>query len=343
MSKGGFLVLDTNIWVYSTQLLNTPMGAAVLYSLSQTNRKIALPNVIEDEIKKHTNKYGSQAIDEINKNYRLIEQLMGVRDDYRVPSKEQLLNRFDSRLIELSGLVHKIEFNMDHVKSALRRVNEESSPNGYKNQQFKDSLIWEIILELAKEVDVDFVTKDKAFFHESKPTNGLAKNLVEDCEDAMGEVRVFYDLPDYLSAIKEELPPFDNSKVIEKLDYSLKTELSQKATDKGYRIEDIADSSVLAFLTEKPMQVAVEFVIKYSASEVFNPDSGETIDAILIIEGNCGFDISTNVVSDVQIDLINMITKGGVNIPSYGNIIIRPGNATIGRSTVPYQIKKPIQ
>jgi hypothetical protein len=107
------------------------MGAAVLYSLHQTGRCLALPEVIEEEIKKHTLKRGTDAVEAIKENYRLIEQLMGARDDYRVPSETDLSARVKDRLNELGSLVHRTPFTLEHAKAALSSVLEVNRSKRY--------------------------------------------------------------------------------------------------------------------------------------------------------------------------------------------------------------------
>ena len=342
MNKNGFLVLDTNIWVYSTRLLSTPLGAAVIYSLSQTKRKLALPEVIEDEIRKHTFKRGSEAVAGIHKHYRLLEQLMGSRDDYRVPSNDEFTTRVDSRLSELGTLIHRTDFSISHAKSALRRVLEETPPNGYKNQQFKDSAIWESILELANEADVDFVTEDKAFFQDCKPSKGVASNLIKDSENISGKIRVFYELPEYLKVIKKEMPPLDNEKIIKKIDESINVDLYERAVDKGYKLGDISNNEMQAFLTEQPEIVAIEFEISYSTSGVVKPETEVIIEADLVVKGNCECNITSYQVTDIEFQNISMVTKEGVSVPPYGNIFLKVGSAYLGRNTIPYRLKEPL-
>lgn len=340
MNQNSFLVLDTNIWVYKTRLLSTALGAAVIYSLSQSKRKLVLPEVIEEEIRKHTQKQGNEAVKKIQENYRLIEQLMGARDDFTVPSNDQFIARVDLRLNELDQFILKIEFKLNHAKSALRRVLEESPPNGFHNQQFKDSAIWEAILELAKDGDVDFVTEDKAFFQDSKPPRGLASNLLEDCKDIPNKIRVFYELPSYLKTIKEELPSFDKEKIIEKINKSIIAELSERAVDNGYKLGDINKSDVQAFLTEKPEFIAIEFEMNYFASEELIPESGILTEANLVVRGSCSCNIATYEIVDVQFDSIIMLSKEGENI--YGNTFLRAESIIVGRRTISYRLKEPL-
>ena len=338
MNDNGFLVLDTNIWVYSTRLLSIPLGAAVIYSLSRSKRKIALPEIIEEEIKKHTYDEGRKAVEEIQKNYRSIEQLLGSRDNFSVPSDEQFKTRVDFRLVELSEIIYKVEFKLSHARLALKRVLEGTPPNGPKNQQFKDSAIWESILELANEADVDFVTEDKAFFQESNPSKGLAVDLLKDCGKVTGKIRIFYELKKYLETIKQDLPHFDKTKVIHNIIESISYDLSKMAVDKGYNIGSVINKDVLlAFLTEKPKIIAIEFEINYNAFGVLIPETGESTETTLVVKGDCGCDITTYNISDVRFNNIIMHTKDGENIPSYGMQYFYPSCCNI--RTIPYQFK----
>jgi len=99
---------------------------------------------------------------------------------------------------------------------------------------------------------------------------------------------------------------------------------------------------VLAFLTEKPEVIAIEFEINYSASEVLIPESDFITDATLVVKGNCGYNITTYEISDVQFDKINMVSKEGETIPSYGNIFLHVDAFHSGRRTIPYRLKEPL-
>lgn len=128
---------------------------------------------------------------------------------------------------------------VSHAKSALKRVLEGTPPND-RSQQFKDSAIWESLLELAKEADVYFVTADKAFFKNSDPSKRMASDLLKDCKNVSGTICLFYELCDYLGAIKKDEPPFNKGIVIEKINQSIMVTLSQMAVEKGYTLGDIS-------------------------------------------------------------------------------------------------------
>jgi hypothetical protein len=143
------VVIDANIWRQSSSLLlRTPMGSALLYILRQSSGYIGLPEIIEEELIKHTLKSGLEAVGNINKEFKTIEAIMG-SSHYTVPDKAKLEAVIKERLTDLDDLFIRVPFTLEHAKLALRRVFEGTPPNGLKNQQFKDSAIWEAILTIS--------------------------------------------------------------------------------------------------------------------------------------------------------------------------------------------------
>jgi hypothetical protein len=163
------VVIDANIWLQDSNLLmRTAMGSALLYILKQSNGKIGLPEIIEEELTRNIVENGLKAIEQINKGFKSIEVIMGFRDSYEVPNKAQLEAAVKERLTDLEDVIIRIFFTFEHAKSALRRINEKTQPNGDNNQQFKDSAIWEAILELSDSYTIYFISDDNAFFKNRK-------------------------------------------------------------------------------------------------------------------------------------------------------------------------------
>lgn len=186
------VVIDTNIWCQdSNLLLKTAMGSALLYILKQSNGKIGLPEIIEEEIIRNTVKIGIESVEAISKNFETIKLLMSFIKPYELPEKDQIEAVVIERLAELEELIIRIPFTLEHAKSALRRVNEKTQPNDGKNQQFKDSAIWEAILTLLDSYTVHFITKDNGFFKgRDNKTKELADNLQADCYNRGGNVYI---------------------------------------------------------------------------------------------------------------------------------------------------------
>ncbi len=110
-SKKLCVVIDTNIWKKNTNiLLKTPLGAALLYCIKQKNGCIGLPEVIENEVIKHTIKDGYKAVENINHNFKIIEIIMGERSDYEVPDKTEIQKSIESRMKEIEPWIKRVPF-----------------------------------------------------------------------------------------------------------------------------------------------------------------------------------------------------------------------------------------
>ena len=339
--SNGFVVLDTNIWVHTTRLLRTGLGAALLHSVKQTKKVLGLPEVIELEIRKHVVKSGTAAIDLIDANYRLIEQLMGARDDYQVPSAEAIAQRVDSRLNDLSALLHRVPFSLQHAKNALARVMDESPPNGLKNQQFKDSAIWEAILELSLQGPVSFVTADRAFFKDQKTELGLAPNLVADCDAAKVDVRIFSEVGGYLHSIKQEVPTLDKERVVAAVNTALMSQLLQMADVGGYELGQLTKQNIDAYLTETVDVIAVEFELSYEARGVLIPNTQIEVRGTNVVHGSCTYQLQDGSVSDLHLGFMKMFDDSGQQIPTYGSIYAYASSHS-GRMTIPYTVRYPL-
>lgn len=108
------------------------------------------------------------------------------------------------RLSAIAGQVIYPEISIDEVRRALTRVNAETPPNGPKNQQMKDSLLWEACVTLADDHQVVFVTGDNAFYADRQPKNGLAENLALEPHVKDGRLQVFPSLEEAMRSFAPE-------------------------------------------------------------------------------------------------------------------------------------------
>jgi hypothetical protein len=141
------VVVDTNVW-RSHQMLRSPTGTALVFYLRSSGASIGLPEVIEREVEKQILARMAEAADEITDQFGVIQAVMGARSQFSLPSPDDVRRAIMSRLEELDRLFVRVRFTQEHATRALDRVNAESAPNSKGNQQFKDSAIWEAILEL---------------------------------------------------------------------------------------------------------------------------------------------------------------------------------------------------
>lgn len=337
----GYLVIDTNIWVHRTQLLTIPIGAALLYAIHRTKVQLALPEIIERELSKHTLICFREAIESIHEGYRLVGTIMGVRDNYAVPSEHELLQRIESRLLELSNFIHRVPFTFAHAENALSRVMDETPPNGHKNQQFKDSAIWEALLELSAEKPVHFITQDGGFFKDIKKKQyALADNLEA---EAKGRIKIYYEVSDYLDQIKEEVPELDRPAITAKIDQVVLATAKQYAEKAGYKVNGLAVSNLSLYLTEKHNVLAVDFQFSYRIENTAEVSSSHPQSVLLEVKASTSYLLKEEEVGSVSFRSITAKNDDQNNIGGIGATFVGTGFGVVGRGTVPYAFKEPIR
>jgi hypothetical protein len=342
------VVIDTNIWKQeSNLLLRTPMGSALLYILRQSSGKIGLPEVLEEELIKHTLKSGLEAVEKINKGFKTIEVIMGFRSPYTVPDEAKLEAVVKERLTDLDDLFIRVPFTFEHAKSALRRINEESQPNGPKNQQFKDSAIWEAILTLLDSYTVHFISEDNAFFkgRESKKEK-LADNLLNDCREIGGQVFIYNNMASCLKALQQDVPSLDYSNIILNIDKLINSRLRRElATERGFQITTLAreKSSLSAFLTEINGKLALSFELCYQCIDIQNNGEVERTEALFRAKGDCLYEIDTQIISDIEMDSERIYWVEPSGEAGRRGVVYASGTITIGGSEqVNYTFREPV-
>jgi hypothetical protein len=186
------VVLDTNVWI-SQNLLRSPATSALLFSMIRAGSLLGLPEVIELEIKKQALRAARELRNDIAQHTRQLGLLLGtparhILDEEDLPTDEQILGAIQTRISALETMIVRIPFTHEHAKRALKRVLDEIPPNNPKDQQFKDSAIWEAMLELAGERTVTFVSGDRAFFEGRDYKQGLATALEKECKERGAKV-----------------------------------------------------------------------------------------------------------------------------------------------------------
>lgn len=167
---------------------------------------------------------------------------MGFRDSYEVPNKAQLEAAVKERLTDLDDVIIRSFFTFEHAKSALRRINEKTQPNGENNQQFKDSAIWEAILTLSDSYTIYFISADKHFFkNREKQTEELADNLLNECKKKGSKVSIYNNMASCIKALQQDVPSLDYSNIILNIDKLLNSRLRRElTTERGFEITTLA-------------------------------------------------------------------------------------------------------
>ncbi|ADQ13715.1 PIN domain-containing protein [Halanaerobium hydrogeniformans] len=334
------IILDTNIWIYRTKLLRSILGAAFLYVLYKSdNLLLGLPEVVELEMKKHAKKSGMKASKEIKEQYSIIEKLIGSRDEYNLPSIEDFEQAVEDRIEELKEKIFEIPFKFSHAKGALGRVMDETAPNSYKNQQFKDSAIWESILEISKKYNIIFITEDKSFFKNRSYNKGLASNLEEEVKKNRTNIRIYHSIEDYLKEIKQNPPKLNEHKIIKLIEKLLTPEIENQV--ENAKINEISNFTISPFLTESPKIVALNFNVTYDLTLIDDLNEDEWI-GTLTVEGECLLDIKKYSISNLQLNSFIVTTPENCPIPNKKTAYSRLSTINSGQRKIKYTFKEPL-
>ncbi len=185
-----------------------------------------------------------------------------------LPTLDKLNQKVDERIAQLAPVLTREPFTVEHAKAALAMVNAKVPPNGEKNQQFKDSAIWQAVLALSLRYSTVLLTNDKAFFRDRDAAKGLAKNLIEDCTKAGTVVTGFCGITPYLEALRGDEPKFDRERakalILDVTRQRLKLEVER------YLLvpTELLGDSISAFPTENPDRLAIDYTLSFKLDPV---------------------------------------------------------------------------
>lgn len=269
-----YVLLDTNVWVYNTDLLQSPIGQALLHTLTQTGGAIAMPSVVLEEVKKHALVRCRKAVDAMTGNVRILERLGGYTGYFDPPSDDHIKKAVAARLSQLDHLIVGVEYTLEHAQSALRRVIDDEPPNAPKKQQYKDSLIWECALTLLSKAPLYLVTKDKGFFESREPSKGLSRNLLAEVSESPNPFVIHDSLGDCLSVLTKDRPALQVGEFIAPLATEIGFLIRQACDDTRISVGELLhrDSDVQGFETDEAEALALKFHLVYSAERIESDD-----------------------------------------------------------------------
>lgn len=304
--KPDCVVIDTNIW-RSDLLLKTPIGVSLLYTLGRQGGFIGLPEVIERELKEQVVEAGLEAAQKLVECSRIIDTLTDSPFDASSPTQIELEKIVDERIAQLEPVLVRVPFTLEHARAALEMVHAKVPPNGVKNQQFKDSAIWQAILTLSLEYTPYLVTNDRAFLRvHSDPSQGLAVNLKEDCQRIGRNVGVYCDLGSCLKSIVGDVQSFDKQYLASLISDSIMPRVRDEATRNRLEIREPFDIEITSFRTTEPDRLAVDYTAK-TRCEFLDQSSEEPdprTDCRAIIHGSCYYDVRDSSISSHFIEYI---------------------------------------
>jgi len=333
------LVLDANIWI-KERLLKSKLGAVLLYTVMRISGKIALSWVTEEESIMGIVKEAEKSATAIKENLVTIRVLMGRSPDVPLPTQEEIAKKAKERFEELAKLIYRVDPSFEQTKSSLKRVIAGLAPNR-KKEQFRDSLLWEMAIELSRSHDVHFITQDSDFY-EDYNTGELATELKKEVAETGGTLSIYKNLETFMEKFAKYVPPLDYHRIAVTLDDTIKQDLLEYGENKLFTLGKLQDHKIVAFLTEKKEFLALKFHLKYEITNAPRLDNIILPNAVLVVRGNCFFNIESGLISEIELDSIEGEAPNGEMIPNLTTSYSR-GNVVIGLRKIPYRLRKELQ
>ncbi len=307
------VILDANVWV-SERLLKSAIGSATLFAISQGGGFIGLPEIVELEAAKILVAQAEKAVEDIRKDIQSLNQLSGTSMALIGPDPKAIQNGISERLQQLEGVLKRVPFTHEHVKSALLRVIDKLPPCGENNEQFRDCCVWEVAVELAIECPVHLISNDSAFYEGRNRSRGLATQLLAEVKERNLDVFIHTTLGDFLTSMRATIARLDKVALAAKIGEAATPMARNIAAEheKGFELGKRISSRIKGFATPKPAIFAVSFVTSFEMAYVKARKSGEDReDSTLTLEGTCSYSQTSDEISEIKIETWDLTWKGG--------------------------------
>lgn len=302
------VVLDTNIW-RSERLLNSPKARALVYMLLRRDGVLALPEVVENELPAVICRVGMEANRKAVQASREVRDLLDDAPAANEYSESDFLQAVGEKLRSLEAVLKRIPLTIDTARAALGKVYAKQPPN-QKEEQFRDSVIWQTAVGLAREYEVHFVTNDNAFFEQANGRGALAQQLSDDCERECIQVRVHRDVATCLKSLKVGAPKFDEDAITSTLIKDSSGLIDSEAEREKVRVVDTPHVSIEAFELPVGDRVAIDFTIEVDCMPTTPCELARGKTCVMTLLGGCYCSLADMKISEVFYESSSVICEG---------------------------------
>ena len=224
---------------------------------------------------------------------------------------------------------------MSTPSTALDRVVRKVPPTIGDKEEFRDQLIWQAALELARDGhDVVFVSSDGGFFESGRLDAGLATDLHGDVRDVT--VRVVRSLEHCHELVAEAAPPIDQEALLVAILDATASALADAAGKGGRQPGDVLRNELKIYATENPDLVSVVFNFEQEAVG----EAGERIDPVVYMRGTAFFDPREGRVSDCRPDEYGLRWQTAEGEERSGVVVLGAASFVIGVRERPWEARR---
>ena len=247
------VVLDTNQWDAHT-MLRSHLAASLIYLLEHHDAKLGVPKVVENEITKHAHETLQKALTAASGALDRIRMVLGVAPDPEMPADTAAGGAAEQRLHELGPLIERVAIETRHHVAAGQMVLEGIAPNGPKDQQFKDCLLWQAVVDLGQKCKVLFVSSDNGFYCDKS-----REDVHPDLAPMAEHIRMVRTLEGAVSLLQETVPVLDLDPIFEAVDQELRSQVEALGSPSGLEVEGVNNASADTFVTGRPGETLIVF------------------------------------------------------------------------------------
>ncbi len=330
------IVLDTNIWIEEI-VLKSNIGSSFRLYTNFNGIKIAVPEVVRLEFEHNIESRIHELIKNTNDNYNRLLALFGKLKSIKLPNENEIKELVQG-LIDNCGIsVENLSFSLDSARSSLMKVIKGLPPNGDKNQQFKDGVIWHDCLKLLDRQDVAFITSDKAFYKNKNYQDGLAENLLQEIIGKEYKLKIYSRLSEILPIV-ETIIPVDINSLVSSILRNNKESIDRMIQEDNITISNNFRSLQKNFATEDSSIIYVEYSIEI---DCYKEENDIVITSAIFIKGNAMFNVITSSWTSIKNDYIEYCNLE--NDKKQKVVFLRVDDNIIGHKTDYFQSKEQLK
>jgi hypothetical protein len=331
------VIFDTNIWK-GNLWLRSGAAASVRLFLAKKSAKVAMPQVLRQEIERHLSQDLKKHREAIRDGHTRLLAAFDKLSAIELPTDRDI-DTLSASLIENTGLdVVDIPLSLEAATDSYLRTIDKTPPSR-SSQEFKDGIIWYECKKLCESDDVVLVTADKAFYEGGSYDKGLADKLKAELVNVVHRFRIFPSLMLLLADIREPLTVDDNlvDDAIEEFFGDNVTDVLEKTRFARGPTRKIEMES---YATETPDELYVEFFWEGDCEDT----SDQNRQGLLRIDGTGHFDIKKNKFVSLQPQKISVFrVDGEVEVEEHGHVFLYAEGFSLGRQFVKHNVKEKIE
>ncbi|WP_436758217.1 PIN domain-containing protein [Streptosporangium sp. V21-05] len=302
------VVIDCNEWI-RLKWLGSPIGVTFLSTLKRNlSLRLAIPEVLNTELDKHRTRMARELLQKLKEVTSEINTITGdsIAAGIVTLTEESIEVAIRGRLSGIASQTIYPAMSLAEAKQALERVNNDTPPNSPKNQQMKDSLLWEACVSLAEDYRVVFVTGDTAFYRDRKPKNGLADNLASEVVVKNGRLRVFSTLEEAMQSFAPEAS-VDSDEISKADSRILIAAQAEKAFAYSSMAIDLRVRVKLRGVVPSYFRTDIAYIFAVSFTAFFNIEGGveDDMEGEAAISGECKLNTRGGAVEEVSLQSIH--------------------------------------